>query len=316
MENGSNFKTWAAHGGGAQSVKFGHDNRLVSAGRDKVVKMWDANGAVQRQFDAFGDIAMRAVFNHDQSKVLGGDWMGQLRTWVAADGKQFAALSTNPATIADQITAATQDVAAKQAAFDGVNTQWVALNANLTKANTEFAAAQKAMVDTAAAAKTALDVSNAGKAQLDAATAALAAQQLKLQAADVKLKAYTQAFATIKASADANKANADLQAFAAQSKTLVDQSTAEFAAVQKVVTDADAALKAMQASYAVLQKAATDTAAVALAAVAQVPVKQAAIKPATDAVNAYKPMFDTATAALATAKATLEKLKATQVASK
>ena len=42
MENGGNIKNIGAHGGGAISVRFAKDGRLVTAGRDRVVRLWDA----------------------------------------------------------------------------------------------------------------------------------------------------------------------------------------------------------------------------------------------------------------------------------
>src|SRR5262249_50093611 len=73
MENGGQIKNWPAHGGGSQSVRFLKDGRLVSAGRDKVVKLWDGNGAQQRAFDAFPDIALRTTPTHNDGRVLGSD---------------------------------------------------------------------------------------------------------------------------------------------------------------------------------------------------------------------------------------------------
>lgn len=96
MDNGTQFKTWAAHPGGSQAVRFSHDGRLVTAGRDKVVKTWDGNGTQQRAFEAFTDLALRAAFSHDSSRVIGGDWTGELRIWANADGKRLGSLSTNP----------------------------------------------------------------------------------------------------------------------------------------------------------------------------------------------------------------------------
>ena len=52
MENGGQIKNWGAHGGGAQAVKFSHDNRLVSTGRDRVTKVWDMNGTNTKAFPA------------------------------------------------------------------------------------------------------------------------------------------------------------------------------------------------------------------------------------------------------------------------
>ena len=65
MFNGKQVKSWKAHGGGVQSVNFAHDGRLISSGRDRQVKVWDQNGKQQRAFEAFDELALRAVLSPD-----------------------------------------------------------------------------------------------------------------------------------------------------------------------------------------------------------------------------------------------------------
>ena len=55
MENGRAIKSWGAHGG-AQSIRYARDGRLISCGRDRLTRLWDGNGAAQRAFEAFGDV--------------------------------------------------------------------------------------------------------------------------------------------------------------------------------------------------------------------------------------------------------------------
>ena len=62
MENGGQIKSWGAHGGGAASVEFLRDGRLVSCGRDRVTKLWDQNGGQQRAFAAFGELALEVTY--------------------------------------------------------------------------------------------------------------------------------------------------------------------------------------------------------------------------------------------------------------
>ncbi|HET7720995.1 MAG TPA: WD40 repeat domain-containing protein, partial [Acidimicrobiales bacterium] len=124
MENGTQIKSWGAHGGGTQAVKFSHDNRLVSTGRDRVTKVWDMNGAVQKQFPAHPDVALRAAFSHDNAKVYAGDWTGTLQAFNVADAKVLAQATTNPQDPVKALTAATQTLAAKQKAFDAANTAY------------------------------------------------------------------------------------------------------------------------------------------------------------------------------------------------
>jgi hypothetical protein len=96
MENGTQIKSWGAHGGGALAVRYAADGLLVSCGRDRTVKTWDQNGAQQRAFEAFPDVALRVAFSHDRQRLIGGDWTGQVRVWATADGKRLGDLSANP----------------------------------------------------------------------------------------------------------------------------------------------------------------------------------------------------------------------------
>ncbi|HUT91543.1 MAG TPA: c-type cytochrome domain-containing protein [Thermoguttaceae bacterium] len=97
MEDGKQLKSINAHGQGVTSIDFTHDGRLVSCGRDRVVKVWDTAGNQQRVFDPFADVALEVAFSHDGNRVVAGDWIGEIRIWNTADGKQVGTLSSNPA---------------------------------------------------------------------------------------------------------------------------------------------------------------------------------------------------------------------------
>jgi hypothetical protein len=309
MENGTQVKNWGAHGGGAESVKFSHDNRLVSTGRDRVTKVWDGNGAVQMQFPAHPDVALRVAFSHDAAKVYAGDWTGAVQEFNVADARVLAQATTNPLTPAQQMEVATKNLAAKQQAFDSAQAAFTPADQKYQQATAELAPAQKLAADAAANAKAAADQATALKAKLDQATAALAPAQAKAQAADVKSKALAEAAAKIKAAADANKANADLQKAAADAKATADAAAAEFGAAQKAMTDAQAALNAATSAYGpAAQQSALAGAAAKLAADVLAP-RAAAAKAATDAHGPLKASLDKASAELAAAKVEFEKAK-------
>jgi hypothetical protein len=158
MENGQQVKSWNAHGGGISYLCFAADGRLVTAGRDKQVKVWDQNGAQQAVFEAFGDLALRCVFTHDGQRVIGGDWSGQVRMWNVADQQQVATLDMNPPTL---------EMVAQQAAYE----------LNLAQQAVDQAAAELAAADQSLAQST---------ATLQAATDALAAAQAALEKAQAE----------------------------------------------------------------------------------------------------------------------------------
>jgi hypothetical protein len=96
MTDGKQIRSINAHGGGATAVELAHDGRFVTAGRDKLTKVWDASGKELRKFEPLTDLALEAVFTHDGARVIAGDWVGDIRLWTVADGKLAAKLAANP----------------------------------------------------------------------------------------------------------------------------------------------------------------------------------------------------------------------------
>jgi hypothetical protein len=151
MENGSQTKNWGAHGGGAESVKFAHDGRLVSTGRDRVTKLWDGNGGLQKQFEAFPDLGLRAAITHDGSRVIAGDWSGSVRVWASADAKLQATLDANPPTAAERRKLLEAAVAAAETKAKQTSDAMTAAKAAVDKTNAELAASQKKLTEATAA---------------------------------------------------------------------------------------------------------------------------------------------------------------------
>ena len=100
MTDGKTVKNWGAHGGGVQCVEYTHDGRLATAGRDNTAKIWDGDGKQLVQFPGFPEPALEVTFTHDGSRVVAGDWSGQIHMWAAADGKPVSDLPANPPTLA------------------------------------------------------------------------------------------------------------------------------------------------------------------------------------------------------------------------
>ncbi len=91
---------------------------LCLCGESFTVKLWDGAGNAVRTFDALPDVALCTAFTHDDIRVIGGDWTGQVLMWTGAGGKAVGSMTPNPPTLAERLDAAQKDVAAKQAARD------------------------------------------------------------------------------------------------------------------------------------------------------------------------------------------------------
>ncbi len=129
MLDGNQLKSWGAHGGGAEDVRFAKDGRLISTGRDRVTKLWDQNGKAERQFETFGDIGLQSCFTFDDSTIVAGDWSGEIRVWNTADGKQIGNLVANPAPVAVRLERARQEYIAAQSAADAAGKELEPLKA-------------------------------------------------------------------------------------------------------------------------------------------------------------------------------------------
>ena len=93
MLDGRQLKSWNAHGeGGVTWLDSTHDGRIVSSGRDRLVKLWKPDGTAIRTLEPMKELVTRAAFTHDGARVVAGDWSGEVRVSNAADGKPVGSL--------------------------------------------------------------------------------------------------------------------------------------------------------------------------------------------------------------------------------
>lgn len=230
MEEGKNVKSWNAHGGGTLSMEFCRDGRVVTCGRDKVAKIWDQNGAQQRAFEAFSDLALQVSHCDESDRVISGDWTGEVRVWNATDGTRIGNLTTNPPTLEarlenaeGQLAPLNQKLAEARTALETATTQKAGQDKKIEATKQAYAAAQKTVVDR--------------QAELKSQEAQLATKQAKqtetqkrltdLQKAIPELTAATQkagqAAEMIKEDAELKKVVESMQAQVAQRTTEMQQ---------------------------------------------------------------------------------------------
>ncbi|MEZ6122455.1 MAG: c-type cytochrome domain-containing protein [Planctomycetaceae bacterium] len=281
MENGGNIKSWNAHGGGTASMEFCRDGRIVTCGRDKTAKIWDQNGAQQRQFEAFADLALQVSHCDETDRVIAGDWTGEVRVWNAADGTRIGNLTTNPpplearlAQAEAQIAPLNEALANARKAFEAATAERNAHVQKIEAGKQAYATAQKTLADRQAALKTQEAQLAAGqKKQTDMQTALAS-----LQKAVPELTAATEKAAT---ASDMMQDDAELKKVVEGLKAQVAQRTAE---MQKADTDLKATI-AEVAAYAQTLEVTKK----------QIPVDEKQVadqKAAMDAVVAALPPFD------------------------
>ncbi|HEX5242286.1 MAG TPA: c-type cytochrome domain-containing protein [Tepidisphaeraceae bacterium] len=135
MQSGNQVKSWNAHGSGVLSVEFTHDGRLVSCGRDHVVRLWNANGSRIRQLDGFRDIALDATFDCDGKRVIAADWTGEIRVCDAATGKILGHLDDDPSPLAERLVAGEKKLPEAQAALTQADAKFAQMQTTVRREN-------------------------------------------------------------------------------------------------------------------------------------------------------------------------------------
>jgi chromosome segregation ATPase len=107
MKTGKQVATWGAHGGNVQSVSFLPDGRLISCGADGTTAMWSVDG--KRLEHAQGikqaDQVAKVVGLYDSKTFVSSNWLGEVRFFETATGREIIQVSSNPAKISDRMVA-------------------------------------------------------------------------------------------------------------------------------------------------------------------------------------------------------------------
>ncbi len=289
-EQGNQIKSWAAHGGGTTSVRFAADGRLVSAGRDRMVKLWNGEGGHVKDLATFGDIALVACISYDGHRVAAGDFLGEVRLIDIESGQQVGLLPPNPPTLAMRVTSAAAQLAAESKALAA---------ATVVKQEVEKAMASVQAEAGRRAAKLEEEKKKLAAAQsaLEVAVKDLAAKRQAMTAEGVKVKQATVVLT--QASAAVTAAEAELSK-AREASADTAAAVASLTAATQQTKQAITGIEAGQASL----KAATDTTkaaeAVSTNVIAGVATAQQGVEAAQSAINEYAPQLKATEADLAT----------------
>jgi hypothetical protein len=142
-------KTWNAHPGGAESLAWLADGRLATTGRDKRVKLWKADGGMEREMH-LAEAGTRVGVTAAGTRLLAGDWGGAVTAFTTADGKPAGSLDTNPPKIATRIKRAEAALAEVAATGQTAAEKAKAAADALAAAESQMAAARKAADEAAA----------------------------------------------------------------------------------------------------------------------------------------------------------------------
>lgn len=245
MKTGKQVATWGAHGGNVQSVSFAPDGRLFSCGADGTTAMWSIDGKRLEHAQGVrqGDQVAKVVALYDSKTFVTGNWLGEVRFFDAATGRDLTQVSSNPPKLADRLAQSEQRLgellpalAPAEASLKALEAALPVAEAAIAKAKIEGEAAAKKFTELEAKlaeqrksltywqgmqakAKTPID-----KAKADKATAAQVGALDYFSKEIAKVKPAAEAFRATEATA--GKARADLVAAQAKVRDITAEMTA------------------------------------------------------------------------------------------
>lgn len=153
MINGGQVKKVGSHGG-VLSLNFGQDGRMVSAGRDGHVRIWDGKAAQTRDWvPSAGKMIVRATFTHEGKTVITGSETGEIKVWDSAkEAPALGELIYNPPSIDTRLEVASKEIAAMQAGVEKAKVAVAEKEKLMADAKAKVEAVRKAITDADVAA--------------------------------------------------------------------------------------------------------------------------------------------------------------------
>ncbi len=136
-EKAKPVKSWNAHGSGCLVAGFRRDGSIYSAGRDHLVKLWQANGKAIRTFKGLQDIVVAATVCDETNRVFAADWNGKLLAWNLDNGKVLKTLPANPPTLKQQLSQAKTELQQTQAKVNGAGRSSTNMQAQVLNAENQ-----------------------------------------------------------------------------------------------------------------------------------------------------------------------------------
>lgn len=103
MNRGAEIKSGNA-GAGVLALDYARNGKLISAGRDKRVKLWKPDLTVEKQSEPFADLVTEVAFSHDGARFFSADWNGRIEAWNTDDFKKLGELSAAPPSISSRLS--------------------------------------------------------------------------------------------------------------------------------------------------------------------------------------------------------------------
>ena len=235
------LKSWSAHGGGTTDVRWFNDGRLVSTGRDRKVKVWKADGSLEKELGTLSDIGTQVAVTSGNPFVIAGDWSGQITVYDVAKPAQLGVLDSNPEPLSQRVDHAQKATVALKKKEQEVfleKEKAVKTEANLVS---QLAAANKSLGTSGAEEKSKKALAEAAAVGVKAAEARLLMVKAKVKKANEIVSSLESTVNGTNGSAEkevAGKILTDAKKISMETQASVIRAKQEFQASQEANTTA------------------------------------------------------------------------------
>ncbi len=149
MMESREIKSWGAHGGGVNAVAYSQNGLIATSGMDARVKLWNADGQLQKEFAGLPDAVLEVAVTGDATQIVGGDWSGKVQLWQVADPNQTLPLPANPPSIEQRLAHSQAVLSNVQSEHQVVKQAADAVVADVNVAQSQLVATQATAADLA-----------------------------------------------------------------------------------------------------------------------------------------------------------------------
>ncbi len=234
---GAPIKSSGAHGGGALSVAFAADGRLVTTGRDKQVKLWKPDGNHEADLGPMRDVTLAAVFTHDDARVVASDYTGEVRVIDIESKKTVAKLTPNPPSLENRLAKVEAKAQALEEAKEAADGAVKTALASLEQGEAAHETYQERLAQAESMQAERLALSKQQAETLKVAEATLAAADVEVDQANSTLSVANEKLAAISSTPQEAQGGEK-----PEGEEQSEEQTAALEALKKTVAEAESAL--------------------------------------------------------------------------
>lgn len=141
--DGKLIKQVKVSGEPATSIDFDHAGGFVVGSADNHARWFDAKGGEKLKLPKMSDDVLEVAISHDGSRIIYGDWTGEIWSVSVTDPADKHRLASNPASLAERIVATESELAKRRKELADRREEFAKLKSDFEAAKAKLESAEK-----------------------------------------------------------------------------------------------------------------------------------------------------------------------------